>query len=305
MDDRPTLRIGQLSRRVGVRPELLRVWERRYGVLRPARSEGGFRLYSAADEERIRVMQQKLRCGLSTGEAAREVLTMEREENLDGTAHDPAQLARQLGGALEAFDAEGAHHALDLLLGIHGLESTIREALMPYLRDLGERWAGGEVSVAQEHFASRLIEARLLALARGWNRGPGRCAVLACPPREQHTIPLICFGLVLRSRGWRNIYLGGDSPPDTVRSAADTVQADVVVLSAVSEERFAQVAGDLGGLARGRRLVLAGAGATPDLATGTDADYLSSDPASEAERFSRRWLRREPPRARPPRSSPA
>ena len=304
MDDRPKLRIGQLSERVGVRPELLRVWERRYGVLRPARSEGGFRLYSAADEERVRLMQRALRSGLSTAEAAREVLVLEGQGELD-PAHDPRELAQELGAALEAFDGEGAHEVLDRLLGIHGLECTIRDALMPYLHELGERWAAGDVTVAQEHFASRLIEGRLLTLARGWNRGPGRCAVLACPPGEQHTIPLICFGVVLRSRGWRNVYLGGDSPVETVRAAAATVRADVVVLSAVSAERFGRLAPDLRSLARDRRLVVAGAGATPDLAAAADADYLGSDPASEAERFSRRWLRQEPRRARPPRSSPA
>jgi DNA-binding transcriptional MerR regulator len=50
MSEQGFLRIGELSRRVGVSPELLRAWERRYGLLRPTRSRGGFRLYSTADE---------------------------------------------------------------------------------------------------------------------------------------------------------------------------------------------------------------------------------------------------------------
>jgi DNA-binding transcriptional MerR regulator len=65
------LRIGELSRRAGVSPELLRAWERRYGLLRPARSAGGYRLYSADDEARIRRMQAHLSEGLSAAEAAR------------------------------------------------------------------------------------------------------------------------------------------------------------------------------------------------------------------------------------------
>ena len=65
------LRIGELSRRTGVAPELLRAWERRYGLLRPARSEGGFRLYSDADEQRVQRMRQHLRQGLAAAEAAR------------------------------------------------------------------------------------------------------------------------------------------------------------------------------------------------------------------------------------------
>ena len=65
------LRIGELSRRVGVSPELLRAWEFRYGLLQPTRSPGGFRLYSDADEERIRRMRDYQDQGLSAAEAAR------------------------------------------------------------------------------------------------------------------------------------------------------------------------------------------------------------------------------------------
>jgi DNA-binding transcriptional MerR regulator len=67
----PSLRIGELSRRVGVSPELLRAWERRYGVLEPARTNGGLRLYSAEDVRRVRAMQAYLQSGLSAAEAAR------------------------------------------------------------------------------------------------------------------------------------------------------------------------------------------------------------------------------------------
>jgi MerR family transcriptional regulator, light-induced transcriptional regulator len=290
MDESAQLRIGELSYRVGISPDVLRAWERRYGLLRPSRSDGGFRLYSERDEWRVRLMQQKLWSGLSAAEAAREVARMEGggEEQVA----TPPELATRLGAALEAFDEDGAHELLDRLLGIHGLERAIRDALLPYLKELGERWARNEVTVAQEHFASRLIEARLLALARGWNRGPGHRAVLACPPGEQHTLPLVCFGLVLRNRGWRNVYLGADTPPSTLHMAADTIAADVVVLAAVSEDRFAPIARDLRGLARKRPLVLAGVGATPELTAELDVQHLHGDPVTAAESLSRRFASR-------------
>ena len=290
MDHAPKLRIGQLSYRVGVPTELLRAWEKRYGVLKPARSEAGFRLYSEADEWRVRMMQEQLRSGLGAAEAAREVARIERERYLpDASFPTPEELARELGGALEAFDEDVAHAVLDRLFGIYGLERSIQATLMPYLRDLGDRWARGKASVAQEHFASRLIEGRLLALARGWNKGPGRRAVLACPSGEQHTLPLICFGLVLRSRGWRSVYLGGDTPPSTVHMAADTVDADVIVLAAVSNDRFASIVQDLAAIARRRTLLLAGAGATSELTTEVGVESLSDDPVSAAEALSRRF----------------
>jgi MerR family transcriptional regulator, light-induced transcriptional regulator len=291
MEDAARFRIGELSYRVGVSPDVLRAWEKRYGLLRPSRSGGGYRLYSDRDEWRVRLMQQKLWGGLSTAEAAREVLRMEEDTELpDGSVATPAELGRELGEALEGFDDERGHELLDLLLGLHGLERAIRDALMPYLADLGDRWARNQVSVAQEHFASRLIEARMLALARGWNRGPGHRAVLACPSGEEHTLPLVCFGLAMRNRGWRNVYLGADTPLSSVRLAADTVGADVVVLSAVTIDRFVPVERELAGLAASHRVVLAGRGAGAELAAQLDLECIHDDPVSAAEMLSRRLV---------------
>lgn len=292
MNQAHKLRIGELSYRVRVRPELLRAWERRYGLLQPARSERGFRLYSEADERRVRLMQHELESGLSAAEAAQEVARLERERDAaDRALATPLELAGELRAALEAFDEAAAHEVLDRLFGIYGLERAIREALMPYLRGVGERWQRGQEGIAHQRFASGLLEGRLLALARGWNKGPGRRAVLACPSGEQHTIPLVCFGLVLRSRGWRNTYLGADTPPSSLHMAANTVDAHVIVLSAVSGDRFEPIARDLKGLARKRPLALAGGGATPALAADLGAECLNDDPASAAEAFSRSFVR--------------
>jgi MerR family transcriptional regulator, light-induced transcriptional regulator len=85
---------------------------------------------------------------------------------------------------------------------------------------------------------------------------------------------LIGFGLALRGRGWRNIYLGADTPPSAIHKAASTVEATLIVLAAVSPERFQAVAGGLRMLARPRRLILAGAGATPAVAAQIGVDTV-------------------------------
>jgi MerR family transcriptional regulator, light-induced transcriptional regulator len=114
--------------------------------------------------------------------------------------------------------------------------------------------------------------------------------VLACPSGEKHTLPLVRFGLVLRTRGWRTVYLGADTPPSSVHMAADTISADVVLLSAASSDRFIAIAKDLRGLARRRPLVLAGRGATAELAAELDVQCLHDDPATAAEALSRRFM---------------
>lgn len=278
------LRIGELGRRVGVRPELLRAWESRYGLLSPSRSAGGFRLYSEDDERRVRAMQEHLRRGLSAAEAARLVLAGGSTAAPDRASPRLEEGARMLREALDGFDEDGANRALDGLLGGFSLETVLGEVVLPYLHDLGERWSRGEASVAQEHFASNLIRGRLLGLARGWGQGLGPRALLACVPGELHDLALIAFGLTLRSRGWRVTYLGPDTPLDTLSGAAEELDPDLVVVSGSTAEAFDDAVAGLRKLARTRRVALGGQGATARHVEATGADLLQGDAIAEAER---------------------
>ena len=219
-DVQHSLRIGELSRRVGVSPELLRAWERRYGLLNPVRTKGGLRLYSAEDERRVRAMQAHIHGGLSAAEAARLASAGDGATRVAERGDAIQRGVAELREALDAMDADAAHAVLDGLLAYFTLETILSGVVLPYLRELGERWQRSEASVAQEHFASNLLRARLLALARGWERGEGATALLACAPGEQHDLPLIAFGLALRGRGWRIVFLGTDTPAASIAETA-------------------------------------------------------------------------------------
>lgn len=279
----PSLRIGELSRRVGVSPELLRAWERRYGLLEPARTEGGLRLYSPADVRRVRAMQAHLQSGLSAAEAARLARSGEAPAAEPAADDQPARRdVADLRAALDELDAQQAHLVLDRALGRYTLESVLSWVVLPYLKDLGDRWERGEASVAQEHFASNLLRGRLLALARGWERGAGRAALLACAPGEYHDLPLIMFGLALRARGWRIVYLGADTPTGSVAEAAAEVRPALIAVSAIRADALASEREALAAVAREFRVGLAGAGADPALAASIGAEMLAGDPVSAA-----------------------
>src|SRR5689334_3797893 len=134
VSDSDLLRIGELSRRSGTSPELLRAWERRYQLLRPARSQGGLRLYSIEDLERVRVMRQHLARGLAAAEAA--ALATEQPAS-SATATLLAGATDELAGALEAFDEPRAHAVLDSLLATATIDTVLATIVMPYLRELG------------------------------------------------------------------------------------------------------------------------------------------------------------------------
>ena len=275
------IRIGELSRRLGISIDRLRTWERRYGVLQPQRTAGGFRLYSPADEQRLRGMQRYLAAGMSAAEAAAAALAADTPS----AGREPRR--EQLTDALAMFDAVRAHAVLDGLFAEVGIDEAMRATLFPLLHDLGERWARAEISVGHEHFASNLLQARLLALLRAPADGTGTRALLACAPAERHTLGLVGFGIALRNRGWRTTSLGPDTPIADVRRIADETSPAVVVVSAVMPARFADVEDELRDLAAHVRLAVAGAGAGRVLAQRIRARLLEGDPVTAAESISR------------------
>jgi DNA-binding transcriptional MerR regulator len=285
------LRIGELSRRLGVSDHVLRAWERRYGLLQPVRSAGGFRLYSEEDESRVRRMQAHLARGLSAAEAARAVLGAEEtgagvpESGVVGRHEGLADAASALARALDEFDEPAAQAVLDRLLSDFTVETVLRDVVMPYLQELGERWEQGSGTVAQEHFASNLLRGRLASLARGWGHGHGPRAVLACPPGELHDLGLLVFGIALNRNGWRIGYLGADTPLDELITTAIDTEADLVVLAASTPDRFAGLTADLARLAGVVPLALAGAGAVHTSAVPAGTRLLTGNPVTEAERL--------------------
>jgi len=267
------VRIGELSRRTGVSPELLRAWELRYGLLEPSRTVGRFRLYSEADIALVRRMRANLDAGLSASEAARVALAVRSQVDSPGLREAADDLAR----SLESYDDVGAQAALDMLLAGFSLDAVVREVLVPYLHAVGERWQRGELSVGQEHFISNLIRGRLLALSRGWDRGVGPRAVLASAEGDQHDLPVLLFGVLLRTHGWRITFLGANTPVASLTETVRAVSPDVVVITGTVQGVFDPLVEQLREVAREAPLYLAGPAADEDLARQADAMHLDRD----------------------------
>ena len=282
MPEAGLLRIGELSRRAGVSPELLRAWERRYGLLRPTRTPGGLRVYSSEDLRRVQEMQRHLSDGVAAAEAA--ALASRAPIEPENAPLAAADVRAELAYALHGLDEPAAQAILDRLFAVGTVEAALSDVILPYLRELGARWEREEVTVAQEHFASNVLRGRLLGLARGWGRGVGPIAMLACLPGEQHELGLIAFGLALRSHGWRISYFGGNTPLETVESAAKHLEPRLIALSAVTSEPIQASLPHLRDLARRYRVALGGAGAADVDADELGVLTLPGDAVAEAER---------------------
>ena len=273
-------RIKEFATIVGVQEATLRAWERRYGLLRPQRSSGGFRLYSSADERRIRSMQAHMARGIAAAQAA--ALAVAESAVAVVAPARPQELVDALLDAAEAFDATRFDALLDAAFG-HGRLPAIRDVVLPVLAAIGARWERADMTVGHEHFASHLIERRLLALAKGWEAGHGPLALLACPSGERHTLGLVCFGLLLADRGWRIAYLGADTPIDQIVHVSASLSPAAVVLCALDPQHLTHNGAAIGGLGRHHRTILAGSGASAALAERLGVHHADGDPTTAAQ----------------------
>ncbi len=165
--------------------------------------------------------------------------------------------------------------------------TVTRDVLLPYMHEVGEQWSAGLVSIAQEHFATNFFQARLLALARGWDRGLGPRALLACAPNEQHTLGLIVFGIALHELGWRITYLGSDTPIATLAEVAEIIHPELTVIAATMTRRLPRYAKELSSFTTKWSLALGGRGVTARLATQTGAQHFAENPVAAASTVSR------------------
>jgi DNA-binding transcriptional MerR regulator len=284
------MRIGDLSGRTGVGTHQLRAWERRYGLLKPRRSSGNYRLYSPADEARVRLMRRYLAEGVPAAQAAELTIATRLTVSVGGGREVPSRdveaAHEEIRGALAGFDETSAQRTLERLFVQFTPTTVTRDVLLPYMHEVGEQWSAGLVTVAQEHFATNFFQARLLALARGWDRGLGPRALLACAPDEQHALALIVFGIALHELGWRITYLGADTPIEALAEVAELTRPELTVMAASMRQRLPRHKEQLRSFTDRWSLALGGPGVTARLAEQVGARYLETDPVTAASAVS-------------------
>lgn len=136
----------------------------------------------------------------------------------------------QLFAALVDFDEAGAVRVMEEQREQAGLEGLVGELVLPVMRELGEGWARGEVTVAQEHLSTQLVRSYLDSLRRP-PVGDGPQAWLACPPRELHDLPLLALGLLLWEQGWQIRFFGASTPLHDLLRGVRITRPELVVIS--------------------------------------------------------------------------
>lgn len=240
-DDASRHPIGVVTERTGLSTHVLRAWERRYAVVKPARSEGGSRLYSDADIERLSLMRSATRPGravaamaaLSTSELRR--LVTEDAERARPRPTLPGSYREQAMEAVRALAPERHESILRRALLSLGAMTFLEEVAAPLLVEIGDEWHEGRLSIAHEHAASGTLLQLLAGLAGSLQvPGPAPRVVIATPRGQLHAFGAMMAAVAAAHDGWHVTWLGADLPPEEIAAGAAQGAASAVGLSAAS-----------------------------------------------------------------------
>lgn len=250
----PLYNLKAVLKETGIKADVLRAWERRYGLPMPDRSGGGHRLYSQRDIDIIKWLMARQAEGLSISRAVelwRDIESEGRDPLTDslkpdnvpsfsapggatplGAVSNLDQLRQQWLQACMAYNEMLAESLLNQALAMYPPEMVVSEVLQRGLHDIGELWFQNKATVQQEHFASALAMRRVDTLLSGTPMPAfAQSIIVACPPNEWHTFTPLMLSLFLRRRGWNVIYLGANNPNARLLETVRAIQPRLIILS--------------------------------------------------------------------------
>lgn len=217
--------------------DVVRVWERRYGAIRPERTEGGTRLYSDADVSRLNRLRQAVELGHSISQAARlseseldELIAVSEPVQSEPDPH--SSVRERFINAIQSMEVAAAEKELSLAATFYPASEFVKKIVAPILHEVGDRWAHREFGIAHEHLATGLLRGMLSSLMRLHSSSTrGEALVLGTLAGERHEFGLLLAGLLAAAKGWRVVYLGVEVPAAELALAARLTGARVLAIS--------------------------------------------------------------------------
>jgi MerR family transcriptional regulator, light-induced transcriptional regulator len=241
--------IGVAARRTGMKPDLIRAWERRYNAVEPGRTQTHRRSYSDGDIERLLLLRRVVSSGRGIGQIAH----LSDQELRTLLAEGPARVYPVTTGATVPPPEETAESFLMLCLSaarrldVHDLEQQLERAsvalgrhnlleqlLSPLMQRIGELWQHGELRPIHEHMATSVVRSFVGGLRMAYHAASGGPhLVVTTPVRQLHELGALIAAASAASDGWQVTYLGADLPAEEIAAAAVQKGAKAVALGIV------------------------------------------------------------------------
>ena len=272
--------IAGVSELLGIPVPTIRSWERRYGFPSPARTRGRHRRYSEEEISQLRDLRDLVTKGYSTADAVRRA-DRSREE------HEGAESVEEVVRAALALDPHALEEALERGSRALGVDEAIVAVALPAMRVIGARWKAGTCNVDHEHLATQVVRSWLARKAPPESPIAGRDPiVLACGPKDMHTIALEALGVILARRGRSIRLLGALTPTYALISTVRSLRALAAVVACQRGVTRKAAVGSIEAVAAipGTRAFYAGEGfASPAARASVPGEYLGEDLLAAAD----------------------
>ncbi len=250
MNDSAQYLISTVSKRSGVKSDLVRAWERRYQAVKPTRTEGGHRVYTDLDIARLKLLNQATSNGHSISQIAQLSLSelkslLNRESDLitqmteksslplsGNRQHIAEDYIQKCYAAVLAFDAHALESHFENAIVELGTEVFIEKLLNPLLTLIGDRWRSGELRPVHEHMASSIVRSLTYILRNNNPCSPNAPRMIVSTPINQlHELGALLAGIIAELKGWKVTYLGANLPAEEIAAAVKFTKAAAVTIS--------------------------------------------------------------------------
>ena len=222
----------------GLSRDVIRVWERRYGLIKPLRSANRYREYTDEDVALLRFLKEELDRGQTIGALAvegRDSLLQRMRMSSTPKQQELApheSLIDELISCLHPLDKIRFEQKLNGAIAVVPFDEAVQRILLPLQRQVGELWHEGRVTVAVEHYVTKIVQQKLFSVM---NQLPvnefGPRLLVACPEGELHEIGAQAVAYLAATQGCQVYYLGPNLPTAALTSFCERVKPDLVLLS--------------------------------------------------------------------------
>ena len=237
MTDKYTMaeyKIKDLENLTGIKSHTIRIWEKRYRILSPDRTDTKIRTYSDSELTHLLTVSMLNRNGIKISKIAK--LSQEDMNKLlwdIKVNKEPEYSMDKLLLSLVSLDEELFKETLANLLETEGLEKTFTDHLIPFLDRIGIMWLIGSVNPAQEHFMSNLIRQKIISEIDKQEIpvSTEKSVLMYLPEHEWHEMSLLFYHFLLRSKGVPTFYLGQSLPYESLVECIEKLKPNYILSS--------------------------------------------------------------------------
>jgi DNA-binding transcriptional MerR regulator len=227
-------KISDLETLSGIKAHTIRIWEKRYGLLNPERTDTKIRTYS--DKDLLQILNIALLnkngykiskiADMEAEEISRHVNALESSEEIDVSLES-------LILSMVELDEDLFSKTLNALINSKGLEMTFSENVIPFLDRIGVMWQVGSITPAQEHFMSNLIRQKVISAINELEYKVTKKStfLLYLPEHEWHELSLLFYQYVLKKSGFKTYYMGQSLPYESLVSSIQQIKPNFIITS--------------------------------------------------------------------------